>query len=217
MIVRLMFSKEYVDIHKERIEKGEYDFPRDCLACGIPDAVVGHGRRSRQCHGPDTTQIVVRRGRCARCGKTFTFLPSFARPYSRYAVDVVRTTVINFIADAGARLIDAAPDFRDTNQFPDIKTLYNWLHVVADRLEGAGFEFVSCGIPTDTLHLPQFSCCVCGTRGSMRNLIKRLHNSLSALKEKFDAGVRVHFQDFLFHAGSFFQALFPGIFAVSVM
>ncbi len=214
MIVRLIFSNEYVDAHKESIENGEYDFPRDCLACGIHGVVVGHGRRVRQCNGQDTIRIVVRRGRCVRCSKTFTFLPSFARPYSRYAVDAVQATVTNFIADSGARLIDAAPDFRDTNQFPDIKTLYNWLHVVTDQIEGTGFEFVSCGIPADTYHLPQF---MRNVRRSFQNLVERLHNGMSALKEKFDAGACVLFHGFFFYANNFFQALFPGRFAQAVV
>jgi len=217
MIVRLIFSEEFLSLNRARVERGEYEFPRDCRACGEAGAVVGHGRRDRLCHGPGSDRIVVRRGKCRVCERTFTFLPSFAMPRSRYAVDAARETVMRFVSDPGARPMDAAPDFRDTGCVPDLKTLYNWLHTVADRLDGARFEFVFGGAPMRTLVIPRGARAPRRAGGSMRRLLERLLGALSALKEKFDAGARILFQGFLFHAGNFFQVLFPGHFAEAVV
>src|SRR5215831_20022047 len=50
---------------------------RQCPIC-LQDSIIGHGRRRRQAHDEYHDWIAIRRGRCNRCGKTFTFLPPFS-------------------------------------------------------------------------------------------------------------------------------------------
>jgi hypothetical protein len=50
------------------------------------DSIVGHGRRRKQAHDEHHDWIGIRRGRCIKCGRTFTFLPLFSLPYTHYSL-----------------------------------------------------------------------------------------------------------------------------------
>jgi hypothetical protein len=52
---------------------------RHCPLCES-DTIIGHGRRRKQAHDEHHDWIGIRRGRCIKCGRTFTFLPLFSLP-----------------------------------------------------------------------------------------------------------------------------------------
>ena len=58
---------------------------RRCPVCER-DSIVGHGRRRKQAHDEHHDWIWIRRGRCADCGTTFTFLPLFSLPYTHFSL-----------------------------------------------------------------------------------------------------------------------------------
>ena len=58
---------------------------RRCPVCE-QESIIGHGCRREQAHDEHHDWIGVRRGRCAVCGKTFTFLPLFSLPYTHYSL-----------------------------------------------------------------------------------------------------------------------------------
>lgn len=60
--------------------------PRWCPICDH-QTIVGHGRRRKQAHDHQRDWIWIRRGRCVRCGKTFTILPTWSPPCCHYSID----------------------------------------------------------------------------------------------------------------------------------
>ena len=52
---------------------------RRCPTCQLcqRESIVGHGRCRKQAHDQHHDWITIRRGRCAVCGKTYTFLLCF--------------------------------------------------------------------------------------------------------------------------------------------
>jgi hypothetical protein len=58
---------------------------RRCPVCQR-DSIIGHGLRRKQAHDEDHDWIVIRRGICNLCGRTFTFLPPFGPPYCHYSL-----------------------------------------------------------------------------------------------------------------------------------
>jgi hypothetical protein len=75
------------------LDKLAMDWAEDCdqiilRLCPIckRDLIVGHGRRRKQAHDEHHDWIGIRRGRCAGCGTTFTFLPLFSLPYTHFSL-----------------------------------------------------------------------------------------------------------------------------------
>jgi len=97
---------------------------RRCPICE-QDSIVGHGRRSKQAHDEYHGWIRIRRGRCVRCGKTFTFLPVFSLPYTHYSL-LARCQALlrRFVEHCSWE--KAAPKFKDADRAPDSSTVRRW-------------------------------------------------------------------------------------------
>lgn len=218
MIVQLSFEEDYLNAHKIQIERGEYDIPRDCRLCKATSSVIGHGIRERTCIGPDTDVIFVRRGKCKSCRTTFTFLPAFARPYSRYAVVLIQNTILNFISNNENTVFRSIPNLKKIAWWPDMKTPYNWLHIILERLENSVITFAS---PPNrivtTFKMPEANIFLLKVTPSASALYKRLFSGLIALKEKFDVGLCIHDQGLCFDASNFFQSLLSSRFPAAVV
>jgi hypothetical protein len=87
-------------------------------------AVIGNGRRERFAHDRDHERIRVRRGRCRRCGRTVTVLPTRCIPGAIYSV-IARQQAMQRIAD-GMTVEQASPDCLDPNRVADPSTLRRW-------------------------------------------------------------------------------------------
>jgi hypothetical protein len=97
---------------------------RRCPVCE-QDSIVGHGRRRKQAHDEHHDWIGIRRGRCIRCGKTFTFLPVFSLPYTHYSL-LARCQALlrRFVEHCSWE--KAAPKFKDADRLPDSSTVRRW-------------------------------------------------------------------------------------------
>ena len=205
MLVGLYFNDLSIETQRERIESGDYDLPRDCTHCGAENSVIGNGRRERGCLGTNAAKITVRLGKCKTCHKTFTFLPTFARPYSRYSIEVIQDTLLSFFSDDDSTLFESVP--YDATYSPNFKTLYNWLHAVSDRMPVSSFSFKT-GRCFGRFPLVSSDIIANKIRAASGSLYEKLHAWLSHVKKHFDNGSCVFFQGLQFHAGNFFQAIF---------
>jgi len=97
---------------------------RRCPVCQR-ESIVGHGRRRKQAHDQDHDWIEIRRGRCAACGKTFTFLPVFSLPYTHYSW-LARCYALRRRFVEHCPWEQAAPLLKDPNRVPDASTLRRW-------------------------------------------------------------------------------------------
>ena len=97
---------------------------RRCPVCE-QDSIVGHGRRRKQVHDEHHDWIGIRRGRCVRCGRTFTFLPVFSLPYTHYSL-LARCQALlrRFVEQCSWE--KAAPKFKDADRAPDSSTVRRW-------------------------------------------------------------------------------------------
>ena len=99
--------------------------PRRCPACR-GDTIIGHGRRLRQAHDGQHERMLVRRGICHPCGKTFTILPDWLAPSGHFSLRC-RKQACESIA-AGDSVEQAAPHCKDPSRSPDPSTLRRWAH-----------------------------------------------------------------------------------------
>jgi hypothetical protein len=118
MVVIPLFGLEC----NSQVEESEW-LPRHCPACRQL-AVIGNGRRWRSAHDRDHDKILVRRGRCKRCGCTVTVLPARCVPGASYSL-TARQEGLQRIAD-GMAVEQAAPDCLDPNRIADPSTLRRW-------------------------------------------------------------------------------------------
>ena len=97
---------------------------RRCPVCE-QDSIVGHGRRRKQAHDEHHDWIGIRRGRCSKCGKTFTFLPLFSLPYTHYSL-LARCQALlrRFLEHCSWE--KAAPKLKDADRVPDASTVRRW-------------------------------------------------------------------------------------------
>jgi hypothetical protein len=97
---------------------------RRCPFCE-QDTIIGHGRRRKQAHDEHHDWIGIRRGRCVRCGRTFTFLPAFSLPYTHYSL-LARCQALlrRFVEHCSWE--HAAPKFKDADRVPDSSTVRRW-------------------------------------------------------------------------------------------
>ena len=98
--------------------------PRRCPSCD-GDSIIGHGRRRKQAHDEHHDWIEIRRGRCVRCGTTFTFLPLPSLPYTHYSL-LARAQALQRRFIEHCTWEDAAPRLKDPNRVPDASTLRRW-------------------------------------------------------------------------------------------
>ncbi|HEX8802527.1 MAG TPA: DUF6431 domain-containing protein [Terriglobales bacterium] len=97
---------------------------RRCPVCQR-ESIIGHGRRRKQAHDQDHDWITIRRGRCAVCGKTFTFLPLFSLPYTHYSL-LARCYAFRRRFVEHCSWEKATPPLKDSNRIPDPSTLRRW-------------------------------------------------------------------------------------------
>jgi Domain of unknown function (DUF6431) len=97
--------------------------PRQCPICGA-HTIIGHGRRLRQTHDNQHERMLVRRGICHPCGKTFTILPDWLAPLGHFSLRC-RQQACESIA-AGEPIEQAAPHCKDPSRSPDPSTLRRW-------------------------------------------------------------------------------------------
>jgi hypothetical protein len=76
------------------------------------DSIIGHGRRRKQAHDDSHDWIKIRRGICAPCHLTFTFLPVFSPPYTHYSL-VARSQALRRYFLENRSLENAAPPLKD--------------------------------------------------------------------------------------------------------
>jgi hypothetical protein len=97
---------------------------RRCPVC-LQESIIGHGRRRKQAHDQHHDWITIRRGRCAACGKTFTFLPLFSFPYTHYSL-LARCYAFRGRFVEHCSWEKATPLLKDSNRVPDPSTLRRW-------------------------------------------------------------------------------------------
>ncbi len=97
---------------------------RRCPVCQR-ESIIGHGRRRKQAHDQHHDWITIRRGRCAVCGKTFTFLPLFSFPYTHYSL-LARCYAFRRRFVEHCSWEKATPLLKDLNRIPDPSTLRRW-------------------------------------------------------------------------------------------
>lgn len=97
--------------------------PRLCPACQ-KNSIWGHGRRRKQAHDAGHDWIDIRRGYCAPCHRSFTFLPSFSLPYTHYSVVARSQTVRRHFVERRV-WEQSAPDLK-SERCPDLRTLRRW-------------------------------------------------------------------------------------------
>ena len=102
---------------------------RRCPVCQR-DSIVGHGRRRNW--------IGIRRGRCAGCGKTFTFLPVFSLPYTHYSL-LARGQAWWRRAVERCSWEEAAPKCKAPDRLPDASTVRRWSSGVDDSHSASSF------------------------------------------------------------------------------
>ena len=110
---------------------------RRCPVCE-QDSIVGHGRRRKQAHDEHHDWIGIRRGRCIRCGKTFTFLPVFSLPYTHYSL-LARCQALlrRFVEHCSWE--KAAPKLKDADRLPDSSTVRRWSQGVDESQPALSF------------------------------------------------------------------------------
>ena len=99
---------------------------RFCPKC-LCDTIIGHGRRRKQAHDESHDWIGIRRGLCTRCEATFTFLPVFSPPYTRYSLIARSQALRRYFLDLGS-WESAAPNLKDPDRVPDPSTLRRWFY-----------------------------------------------------------------------------------------
>jgi len=97
---------------------------RRCPVCE-QDTIIGHGRRRKQAHDEHHDWIGIRRGRCVRCGRTFTFLPALSLPYTHYSLLARCQAWLRRFVE-GCSWERAAPKFKDADRVPDSSTVRRW-------------------------------------------------------------------------------------------
>lgn len=97
---------------------------RRCPVCE-QDSIVGHGRRRKQAHDEHHDWIRIRRGRCVRCGRTFTFLPVFSLPYTHYSLLARCQALLRRFQDHCSWEM-AVPKLKDADRVPDASTVQRW-------------------------------------------------------------------------------------------
>jgi Domain of unknown function (DUF6431) len=89
------------------------------------DSIVGHGHRRKQAHDEHHDWIGIRRGRCIKCGRTFTFLPVYSLPYTHYSlVARCHTLLRRFVEHCSWE--SAVSKFKDADRVPDSSTVRRW-------------------------------------------------------------------------------------------
>ena len=113
------------------LHKLETEWEKDCdkilRRCPVcqRESIIGHGRRRKQAHDRDHDWITIHRGRCAACGKTFTFLPLFSLPYTHYSL-LARCYAFRRRLVEHCSWEKATPMLKDSNRVPDPSTLRRW-------------------------------------------------------------------------------------------
>jgi hypothetical protein len=97
---------------------------RRCPVCE-QDSIVGHGRRRKQAHDEHHDWIRIRRGRCSKCRKTFTFLPLFSLPYTHFSL-LARCQALWRRFKQHCSWESAAPKVKDADRVPDASTVRRW-------------------------------------------------------------------------------------------
>ena len=97
---------------------------RRCPFCER-DSIVGHGRRRKQAHDEHHDWIWIHRGRCIRCGMTFTFLPLFSLPYTHYSL-LARSHALQRRFIEHCTWEKALPRLKDPDRLPDPSTVRRW-------------------------------------------------------------------------------------------
>ena len=97
---------------------------RHCPVCDS-DSIIGHGRRRKQAHDEHHDWIGIRRGRCVKCGRTFTFLPLLSLPYTHYSLLARCLALLRRFAEH-CSWEKAVPKFKDSDCQPDPSTVRRW-------------------------------------------------------------------------------------------
>lgn len=218
MVIQLHFDDDSMQISRRHIEMGKYRIPRDCNLCKKVNSVIGHGVRERICLGTKMDVILVRRGRCKSCGTTFTFLPSFARPHSKYSTEVIQETFMRFVNSDDRTPFHSLPDSSDVVLCPDIKTTSNWLHALVERMERTQ-------LAGDLSHVSEQSkfammnkeLFLGKVKVSPHKIYERFFNAIERVGEMFSFGCCLCLKELKYNVTNFFQAFFVPQFGTSIL
>jgi hypothetical protein len=83
------------------------------------------GIRRKQAHDEHHDWIWIHRGRCAGCGKTFTFLPLLSLPYTHYSL-VARSQALLLRFVEHCCWDKALPKLKDPDRLADPSTIRRW-------------------------------------------------------------------------------------------
>jgi hypothetical protein len=97
---------------------------RRCPFCER-NSIIGHGRRRKQAHDEHHDWIWIRRGRCADCGTSFTFLPLLSLPYSHFSL-LARCLALWQHFEEHCSWDKALPKLKDPDRLPDPSTVRRW-------------------------------------------------------------------------------------------
>jgi hypothetical protein len=131
-ILFISLSAAHYNLETDWAEAGAEVILRRCPVC-VQDSIVGHGCRRKQAHDEHHDWIGIRRGLCNRCGKTFTFLPPFCRPYGHYSL-IARSHALRRYFVEGRRWESAAPAVKDPDRVADPSTLRRWFRSLDSSL-----------------------------------------------------------------------------------
>jgi hypothetical protein len=123
-ILFIPLSAAQYNLETDWAEAGTEVILRRCPICS-EDSIIGHGCRRKQVHDEHHDWIGIRRGRCNRCGKTFTFLPPFSPPYGHYSF-IARSQALRRYFLEGRAWEAAAPTVKDPDRVADPSTLRRW-------------------------------------------------------------------------------------------
>jgi hypothetical protein len=123
----ILFIPLFAPLHKLKTDWAEdcdKTILRQCPICKR-NSIVGHGHRRKQAHDEHHDWIGIRRGRCADCGKTFTFLPLLSLPYTHYSL-LARCQALQrrFVEHCGWE--KAWPKLKDPDCMADASTVRRW-------------------------------------------------------------------------------------------
>ena len=97
--------------------------PRRCPVCGNR-SIVGHGLRRKQAHDLRHDWILIRRGLCRACRKTFTVLPTWSPPYGHYSL-YCRQQAWESLRQARS-WEESVPNTKEPDRLPDPSTVRRW-------------------------------------------------------------------------------------------
>lgn len=115
---------EYPHTIKHYIKSDQIEFEYDCPYCDR--SLWSHGSYKRTVHHKSKSyDITIIRKRCPDCNKTFSFIPSFVRPWARFANHIREFFAQRVLAGIPVSHLPEVLTCVNTSVV-SLKTLYRW-------------------------------------------------------------------------------------------